>query len=369
MAPQEMMIPGAAPNVYPYPPSGNVMGSPQYAAPVIIAPPVAPPMAYSIPPMLPGEILAGHQKVILFQKSQMIEAITGGLWEKKNEYVVLDESGKFPLIVIKENSTSCCRQCCAPHHPLSLEFYPAVPEQVVEKSKASAHGDMANLTGIKAGCCEKTTDCFACYPCCVDELQLYPGHVLMQGDESRSICGFTKVPGCGCCSDSEDPTYCYYKYPDNAPPPIASVYEPIGGGGLKPQLNVIARGIQSSDYSNTPGDIMAKVVGPCIFGGCSEYCFDTSFQVKNPRYPDASIKKQAPTNFSEAGRTAFTDSDTYQINFGQNMTPYEKATLLTTALLVDYKFFEFDRESCCPLPKGCDIASTEKGFEIVITCF
>ncbi|KAK3275015.1 hypothetical protein CYMTET_16835 [Cymbomonas tetramitiformis] len=177
------------------------------------------------------------------------------------------------------------------------------------------------------------------------------------------------IPGCGCCSDSEDPTYCYYKYPDNAPPPIASVYEPIGGGGLKPQLNVIARGIQSSDYSNTPGDIMAKVVGPCIFGGCSEYCFDTSFQVKNPRYPDASIKKQAPTNFSEAGRTAFTDSDTYQINFGQNMTPYEKATLLTTALLVDYKFFEFDRESCCPLPKGCDIASTEKGFEIVITCF
>lgn len=312
----------------------------------------------------PGQLLGPHNKVTIFQKSKKLEAITGGIWESKNEYVILDASGKHPILVAKEKSTMCCRQCCAPYHPLSIEFFPATNvDERLDKNKPTPHMEIPHMTALKQGCCDKMTGCCACGPSCLDEMQLYSGHTNLEADPKRRCCGFNS---CSCCGD-KCTTPCFFNYPAGMAP-IGSVVEPKGGGGCKPELWMLPRGIEQQDYHTKPQDIVGAIVGPCIFGGCSEYCCNAKFDVKSDRLQNMSLKKLAPRDMSEVMRTAFTDSDIFEINFAPGMTNTEKALMLTSSLLVDYKFFEFDRECPC-LPKGCDIKSADNGCDIIITLF
>jgi hypothetical protein len=102
---------------------------------------------------------------------------------------------------------------------------------------------------------------------------------------------------------------------------------------------------------------LAKVEGPCIFGGCSELCCPSSFPVSSMQ-PDqlntqlktgdlAEITKKAPQGLAQAAREALTDSDTYTLQFKDNkLAPQQKAMMLSSLVLVDYMFFEQDNGMC-----------------------
>jgi len=307
-----------------------------------------------------GDILLGLERVFIVQKVNMIEAVTGGLYEQKNTYYIQDSNGKH-LMFVKEKSTQICRQCCAPDHPLELNFYPSV--QGMEQYPTSNVPPV--MSALKQGCCDKCTGCFACTPSCVDEMQVYEGGAQLEHDLERTCLGFNEFTCC--CMDSSP---CFFNFP-KAANPFTSILEPLGGGGCQSGLSVMSRAInKETDFIwDRPADSIAYVRGPCVFGGCSEYCVDAHFNVESERYPGAAIYKKAPDELKDYARTMFTDSDVYEVVFTPQMNAKDRASLIASALMVDYKFFEDFVPGCMPCPKGCEVESTPKGVKIHITLF
>ena len=104
--------------------------------------------------------------------------------------------------------------------------------------------------------------------------------------------------------------------------------------------------------------------GPFIFGGCSEACFDSDFQVSRPQSKKwlgdvAVIRKLKPRTFGDMCAECCTDSDRYTIEFkDKSLTPQQKATLLGTMMLTDFMFFELDNGMV-----------TCRDNRLIITCF
>jgi hypothetical protein len=133
--------------------------------------------------------------------------------------------------------------------------------------------------------------------------------------------------------------------------------QPKGGGNFKPVMQIMDRG------SSGQAEMFAATRGPCLFGGCSEFCVDSRFGISAARpgmevaqlhslpFGDfASITKVKPNSFTGALREAFTDSDIYEVQFNSNaITVQQKANILGSMVHLDYMFFERDNDMlACP---------------------
>ena len=118
--------------------------------------------------------------------------------------------------------------------------------------------------------------------------------------------------------------------------------QPAYGGGFTPTINVMER----SDEAGGKWGSLAKIEGPCIFGGCSELCFDSAWPVSRMEASSfeqklmvgdfATITKKKPASFGQALQEATTDSDTYTIEFkeGIALAPQQKALMLSSLIQV-----------------------------------
>lgn len=170
--------------------------------------------------------------------------------------------------------------------------------------------------------------CFACTPDCSEKASFYAGDIV------GSKPGETK--------GQREMTYL-----------LGESVQPIRGGGFKPVVQVMDR-----DGATNTVSTFAAARGPCIFGGCSEFCCDSEFgisvanndstmeQIHQLPFGDfASIKKIKPSSFTGALREAFTDSDVWEVAFKtKNITPQQKANILGTMIHMDYMFFERDND-------------------------
>ena len=94
-------------------------------------------------------------------------------------------------------------------------------------------------------------------------------------------------------------------------------------------------------------DPWAKIEGPRIFGGWSEFCCDFLFTVSSYGSPTrsgdlASIVKIRPRSFAQGAVDLLTEADNYSIEFDPNakLTAIQKISILTGQLLADYMYFD-----------------------------
>jgi len=130
--------------------------------------------------------------------------------------------------------------------------------------------------------------------------------------------------------------------------------QPKCGGWFTPTINVMERG----DEGGTKWGALAKIEGPTCFGGCSELCCETewpvsrmeagTFETKLKAGDFATITKHIPQGCGDAVKEAMTDSDTYTIEFRENikLAPQQKALMLASLVQIDYMFFEKDNGMC-----------------------
>lgn len=183
------------------------------------------------------------------------------------------------------------RCCCAPDHPLKLEFRQYIPtaadlqggspeiadltadwDRLTGKARREAeqksysHIPVA-LTMIRDGnncakfpCCyNKCVGFFICTSCCADAFTLVAGST---NETSDSQIGADLI-------NSLDPALT-----------IGSGQVPVPCGGYcRPELD-ITRGGESAPF--------AKMQGPCVFGGWSEMCCDFSFPISKIGSPGVS---------------------------------------------------------------------------------
>merc|ERR1711865_461605 len=102
-----------------------------------------------------------------------------------------------------------------------------------------------------------------------------------------------------------------------------------------PTINIMDRAAGQGEFS-----ALAKVEGPCYFGGCSELCCDSQWNVSRmtPETWDqkinlgdmAIITKKKPDSMSSALREMATDSDTFTMEFKPEaqLAPQQKATMI-----------------------------------------
>mmetsp|Transcript_3555 Transcript_3555/g.7693 ORF Transcript_3555/g.7693 Transcript_3555/m.7693 type:complete len:236 (-) Transcript_3555:503-1210(-) len=137
---------------------------------------------------------------------------------------------------------------------------------------------------------------------------------------------------------------------------IAYASQPSCGGYFTPTINLFTRTSQGVD--DKAFQPIAKMEGPCIFGGCSELCCNSEFMISGMSAEQinssvktadlATIIKEKPRGLCACGRELFTDSDHFTVNFkdGVGLTPQQKATFMGSLILADYMFFENDHGPC-----------------------
>jgi hypothetical protein len=169
--------------------------------------------------------------------------------------------------------------------------------------------------------------CFACTPGCSETSVLHAGDMEGNPGEAKGSRDLVNMLG--------------------------QTVQPKGGGGFKPVMQIMDRGSTGGE-----AEMFAATRGPCLFGGCSEFCVDSRFGISKAR-PDmnvpqlhglpfgdfASITKTKPNSFTGALREAFTDSDIYEVSFtSKDITPQQKANILGSMVHLDYMFFERDND-------------------------
>ena len=177
----------------------------------------------------------------------------------------------------------------------------------------------------REGCCSKPcTGGFVCVDCCAQEAFVHAGAI--QGVEAHQA---GKLPKDRVIGRMKQPV------------PFA--------GGLNPTVQVM-------DRTPTSDEHWASVVGPTLFGGCSENCCNVPFGVKRVNKDGsvsvdvgniATITKLKPKSLDGAIREMLTDSDMFQFEIHDpSVTPQQRATLIGVLLLADYMFFERDIDQC-----------------------
>ena len=177
----------------------------------------------------------------------------------------------------------------------------------------------------REGCCSKPcTGGFVCVDCCAQEAYVHAGAI--QNVEAHQA---GKLPKDRVIGRMKQPV------------PFA--------GGLNPTVQVM-------DRTPTSDEHWASVVGPTLFGGCSENCCNVPFGVKRVNKDGsisvdvgniATITKLKPKSLDGAIREMLTDSDMFQFEIHDpSVTPQQRATLIGVLLLADYMFFERDIDQC-----------------------
>ena len=128
---------------------------------------------------------------------------------------------------------------------------------------------------------------------------------------------------------------------------LGGTIQPKFGGKFHPEVQIMDRGITGSEPQE-----FAVARGPFCFGGCSELCCDTTFGISTDDLNAAlgnyaTITKKKPKSFSQAAREALTDSDIWEVDFhAKEITPEQKANVLSSMIHLDYMFFERDNDMC-----------------------
>jgi hypothetical protein len=274
-------------------------------------------------------------------------------------YAGLSQDAKAELLRADEVSDDWNRCCCAPHHPVKLEIRPYIPTpeelgmpagtsdlsntlsdvntdwmRLTGKEKAAAEKNAyqavpVSLTMIRDGtqfpaCCNKAVGCFVCTTCCTDGMTLVAGKT---AEADKKEIGSTLI-------SNLDPNMT-----------IGSATVPVMSAFFSPTLHVMERGGLDGPF--------AKVEGPMCFGGLSECCCSFNFPVSQFNGPSkagdiAKITKQKPKSFGAAIREGISSADLYTIEFdgGKQVTPEQKALLLSSLLLNDYTYFEGPQDMC-----------------------
>jgi len=219
------------------------------------------------------------------------------------------------LIRVQEQSECLPRLCCSPNHGVVLQFSALDP---------SGTEMFPVITMEREGCCSKL--CLGnavCCDLCANEAFVHAGSVLMTAEHppgklpKHNVIGRCKVP------------------------------VPFGGG-LTPTIQVMDRTATSDTH-------WANATGPTCFGGCSELCCSVPFAVHRVANGNgkvgldllsvATISKIKPITLGAMARELLSDSDIYELEIHDpTITPQQRATLIGTALLMDYMFFEKDMD-------------------------
>ena len=276
-------------------------------------------------------ILQSANTFYIQQKVQWGEALTQGCCEQQNIYTVADKDTNRNVLLIKEQSQALNRCCCAPEHSFFAKFY------LLSEDGQTPKSEQAVMTMEREGCdccftgpCPKPClCCFACKEGCADASQLYAGDLGGNPGELKGNRETTSLLG--------------------------GMVQPLGGGGFKPVMQIMDRDTRNP---GSKSEMFAATRGPCFFGGCSEFCCDTAFGISVAR-PGQSVKelhqlpfgdfatitKKKPNSFGGAMRELFTDSDIYEVTFvSKDITPQQKANILSSMVHLDYVFFERDND-------------------------
>ncbi|CAG9465606.1 unnamed protein product [Pedinophyceae sp. YPF-701] len=288
-----------------YPPV-QTMAAPAYGVPVE--------GGYGAGPALDAlqkfEQLVGNvDSLLIRQKAHLLEAVTQGCVERRNEYNIFDAANpQVPILYVQEHSECWDRMCCAPQNSLVLTVH-----------ARDKFGEVL-LTIEREGCncckCTKCTNCFACNDRCRDQFTVHVGDVGAQ-------------PG--------------VLLPANAPSQLGYARQPKGGGGFKPTIQVMDRG----DPKATEAAPSATATGPCITGGCSEACVTSVFPVLNSSHEQlATIRKLRPRTCGDMIKECCTDADNFEVAFRKGTSAREKALQFATVFMLDFQLFELDNGMC-----------------------
>jgi len=300
----------------------------------------------------------------MVQGDFLIEAVTGGVC-CPNTYIFSDRDKQlqvgskmidYPLFIAKEDSTLCCRCCCQNNAPLYVRLF-HVGEAYEGKKCCGCTGPVqyfpdiqrgAVMTMERDGYCNKCLGCCVCGPRCQDEMLVHAGNL----PSDPGFIGGTKCCGPPCCTPPQD------KYHRDTY--FARSQVPKWGGGCTPTTNITDR----VGGPGTPEEQFGTVEGPTCFGGCKDLCMDTPFKISQTPGKSGNlgeIRKRRPKNCSECCVACCSDIDYYDINMANgNFTPEQKATVMASAIHLDYMFFEQD-------PPPVQVESDGKNTIIIIT--
>ena len=286
-----------------------------------------------------ASILATINSFEVKQRVKFWEALTGGCCEQTNTYDFFDVATGTHVFVAQEQSEDLLRFCCAPYHSLSVKFKLVNSARMDEQgrawmSKDSIYDLPTSFTLDREGCPNKPClSCLICNDRCKDGYTMHAGEPF---DLPKGTIG--------------DATFAYAS-------------QPKCGGYFTPTVNVFSR-TQPGGGPEAFAPLF-KVEGPCIFGGCSELCCSSTFQVSGMSKPDqidqalklgdvAIIKKTKPKGMCDCVREAFSDSDHFTVTFreGIGLTPQQKASMMGALILSDYMFFEKDGGMCSSTRNG-----------------
>lgn len=267
------------------------------------------------------------------QKFFMLEALTGGVWEKKNVYFVTNKANEQRLFEVREESKSCDRWCCAPYHSFTLTFHPYIDGKRIQGPPAyTIERQGCGCTCCPPHGCEKCFGCCACSDICLQKYNLHKGHIVATDEMKVGM------------------------FPRDTL--IGSMEMPQWGGVFTPTLEI----------KDAAGKVEGRIEGSCCWGGCSELCFSFTYPISSAAAEKkagdiAIVTKQRPKSATGALKEMFTDSDIFSLdiknadllpssaamgNEGEKTLtmPEKKIKLLATLLAVDFMLFEFDQSMC-----------------------
>ena len=255
-------------------------------------------------------VLQDTERLIIKQEVEVMEAAVqaaanavnldalGAFGETANKYDIFTDDGgkKFRVIETSDYCGFTGRVCCRPNHALKLHVY--LPEIDTE------HGVMHMNRPCKCG------QCCAIMDCCRQEMRVYEGE--------------------GHAESEEDPSKM-----------IGYIQQPVGGGMLSPQLNVMNR-----EGGEPIAVIQAKAV--CCIAGI---CCDHTFIIKDPNTGRTlgKIVKERPEGLSQVAKELATDADNFTMYVPHTMAPKNKGVMLAALHLIDYMFFENEGDLNCDL--------------------
>lgn len=262
-------------------------------------------------------ILATVNDFTINQRVKFWETLSGGCFEQKNTYDVFDSNTKAHLFIVQEDSHDCARLFCAPAHSLHARFklVNAVDrlwatswfKMAQDLCKATAPWPTPAFWEARRACEQAGTQ-----PCLAGRgpraaratlpvpalnlavLALSPRWATgAEIDEmptaftaDRVGCCTKPFLGCWiCCEACKDGVYVHAGEPPLPPGMIAApadntigyATQPDCGGYFTPTINLHERVAPGTGYEGFVP--LAKVEGPCVFGGCSELCGDSWLKV------------------------------------------------------------------------------------------
>jgi len=254
------------------------------------------------------------------------------LCDVRNRFTAVNAETGAIVAEMFEDSPCCLRCWCAPDNSMFLrvilgdgqksipldDVRSVLPRRNQLRKLGGDHNEAtralaeakASYTIERVGCLKKPClSCFACNASCQDEFKMYAGHI--EGEPGEIAAG-TPIVSCKQAPASEAM--------------LRSRIDIRTGGSAAPSI-----------YIN----------GPPFFGGWYDLCCDTVFEMTGEGGVSVGrITKPKPANCMGLICACCFDFDRYDIRMSPELTPEQKAGVLTGAVMADYMFFERDPGPC-----------------------